>query len=115
MYRIQDTMYNKLYIIVFLQPFSNLIFIKKMEIYYQYLYVYVYIYISRSHDLLKICVISNNILNEIRCIIENANDVLRHRLSTPFDSPDFLRMASDAYAGPGWSTTRHDDGRSLHV
>ena len=45
MYRIQDTMYNKLYIIVFLQPFSNLIFIKKMEIYYQYLYVYVYVYI----------------------------------------------------------------------
>lgn len=79
------------------------------------IYMYIYIYISRSHDLLKICVISNNILNEIRCIIENANDVLRHRLSTPFDSPDFLRMASDAYAGPGWSTTRHDDGRSLHV
>lgn len=83
-----------------------------INIYTYNVYIYIYVTITR---LLKICVISNNILNEIRCIIENANDVLRHRLSTPFDSPDFLRMASDAYAGPGWSTTRHDGDRSLHV
>lgn len=78
--------------------------------------VCIYIYIYHDHTSIKnVWFISNNILNEIRCIIENANDVLRHRLSTPFDSPDFLRMASDAYAGPGWSTTRHDVDRSLHA